>query len=96
MERREFIVSSVVGTLGVGAGDLALAATDVVPMQPASTRKILIAGGGFGTTFIKDLASLTGKARPTLCYLPTAGPDSDAQRVRWYENCAPLDVVPSV
>ncbi len=96
MERREFIVSSVVGTLGVGAGDLALAATDVVPMQPASTRKILIAGGGFGTTFINYLASLTGKARPTLCYLPTAGRDSDSQKVRWYENCAPLDVVPSV
>jgi len=65
-------------------------------MADGPTRKILIAGGGFGTAFIGYLARLTGKERPKLLYLPTASADSDASILAWYENCAPLDVVPSV
>jgi peptidase E len=65
------------------------------PTSYQQTRKILIAGGGFGTVFIKYLASLTGKARPKLCYLPTASADRESGIIRWYENCAPLDVIPS-
>jgi peptidase E len=59
-------------------------------------RKILIAGGGFGTAFIQYLADLTGKERPKLCYLPTASADSESGMIRWFESCAPLDVIPSV
>ncbi len=65
-------------------------------MPDGPTRKILIAGGGFGTAFIRYLARLTGKERPTLLYLPTASADGDASILTWYESCAPLDVVPSV
>lgn len=95
MKRREFIVSSVMGTIGVGASDLSVADASVGTIQQGSTRKIVIAGGGFGTTFIKYLASLTGKARPRLCYLPTASSDREENVIRWFERCAPLDVVPS-
>jgi peptidase E len=42
------------------------------------------------------MASLTGKERPKLCYLPTASADRESGIIRWYENCAPLNVVPSV
>lgn len=59
-------------------------------------RKILIAGGGFGTSFIRYMAELTGKPRPKLCYLPTASADSPGNIINWYRNCAPLDVEPSV
>ena len=60
------------------------------------TRKILIAGGGFGETFIQYMASLTGKDRPRLCYLPTANADSESSTIGWFQNCASLDVVPFV
>jgi len=96
MKRREFIVSSVIGSIGASAGTLTFGGPDAMSAQPASTRKILIAGGGFGTTFIEYLAVLTGKPRPKLLYLPTASADSATGIIRWYENCAPLDVVPSV
>jgi peptidase E len=61
----------------------------------AATRKILIAGGGFGTPFIRYMAELTGKARPKLLYLPTASADSATSTLSWYRNCAPLNVEPS-
>jgi peptidase E len=59
-------------------------------------RKILIAGGGFGTGFIRYMAELTGKPRPRLCYLPTASADATDGIINWYRNCAPLNVEPSV
>jgi peptidase E len=59
---------------------------------PAPTRKILIAGGGFGTAFIRYMAELTGKPRPKLCYLPTATGDSLASIIGWFRSCAPLNV----
>ena len=62
----------------------------------AATRKILIAGGGFNTVFIRYMAQLTGKARPRLCYLPTASADSQTGIIGWYQNCAPLNVEPLV
>ena len=61
-----------------------------------TNRKILIAGGGFGTAFIRYMGELTGNDRPRLCYLPTASADRESGIIRWYENCAPLDVIPSV
>ncbi|MAM59340.1 MAG: peptidase E [Salinicola sp.] len=96
MERREFFVSTALGVMGLGVGDLSLAASRPSTPSQANNRKILIAGGGFGTTFLRYMASLTGKERPKLCYLPTASADRESGIIRWYENCAPLNVVPSV
>ena len=61
-----------------------------------SARKILIAGGAFGTPFIRYMAELTGKPRPKLCYLPTASADSPSGIIAWFRSCAPLNVEPSV
>jgi peptidase E len=95
MERREFLTATALGAVGLRA-DPSMLADGVPATEPqAAVRKILIAGGGFGTHFIRYMASLTGKERPRLCYLPTASADSDASVVRWYERCAPLDVIPS-
>ena len=96
MERKEFLISSVLGSIGLGTGGLSAASFGSNPPRQSQTRKILIAGGGFGTTFIKYLAELTGKERPRICYLPTASADRESGSLRWYRNCAPLDVVPFV
>lgn len=90
MKRREFLSLSALGAVGFrcAGGRLAAAA-------PA-TRKILIAGGGFGTGFIRYMASLTGVRRPKLLYLPTASADSQAGIISWYKSCAPLEVYPLV
>jgi len=99
MKRRDFLLSSALASLGLSAGKLSALPTEPRPtaprpVGPRATRKILIAGGGFGTAFIRYLATLTGKDRPRLCYLPTAAADSDSSVLGWYERCAPLDVVP--
>ena len=101
MKRREFIVSSVLGSVGIGAARIPLgaAADDAAAAQAkpvAATRKILIAGGGFGTAFIRYMAQLTGKPRPKMCYLPTASADSPSGNISWFRNCAPLNVEPFV
>ncbi len=89
-KRREFIASTVMGVVGAAASRTFAFAT------PLATRKILIAGGGFGTAFIRYMAALTGKPRPKLCYLPTASADSPDGIITWFKNCAPLNVEPSV
>jgi dipeptidase E len=97
MKRREFLVSSALGSvaaLAMGV-DSARAGDDQTP-APASTRKILIAGGGFGTAFIRYMASLTGKKRPRMCYLPTASADSPNGIISWFRSCASLEVEPFV
>ena len=99
MQRRDFLASSLAG--------LAAAAVNPSPVlaQPTDTpaptvnnpnRKILIAGGGFNTPFIRYMAELTGKARPKICYLPTASADSTAGTLTFFRNCAPLNVEPSM
>jgi peptidase E len=85
MRRREFLALTA-GTLGLAASAL---------RAQKATRKILIAGGGYGTAFIRYMAQLTGKTRPKLCYLPTASADSATGIIAWYRSCAPLDVEPS-
>ncbi|MDP2390350.1 MAG: peptidase E [Acidobacteriota bacterium] len=70
------------------------AAESLQPGAPA-TRKILIAGGGFNTAYIRYMAALTGKTRPKLLYLPTASADSPSGILTWYTNCATLNVEPS-
>lgn len=96
MERKEFLRSSAVGSVALGTGRLTFGGAVFQEGPPNPLRKILIAGGGFGTTFIRYMATLTGKERPRLCYLPTASADRESGMVRWFENCAPLDVVPFV
>jgi peptidase E len=96
MKRRDFIVSSVLGSVGVMAGGLraGAAAAEESPSQtrPTATRKILIAGGGYGEAFIRYMAQLTGKPRPRLCYLPTASADSPSGTISWFRSCAALNV----
>jgi len=100
MKRREFLVSSMLGSVGAAASRRPLAglsaAVASMNVAPAATRKILIAGGGFGEAFIRYMASLTGKPRPRLCYLPTASADRPDGSITWFRNCAPLNVEPFV
>jgi peptidase E len=98
MKRREFVVRSAVGSVALGAGRFPFADARSESAAPgtAATRKILIAGGGFDTAFIKYMATLTGKPRPKLLYLPTASADSVNGTLSWFQSCAPLNVEPSV
>lgn len=100
MQRREFVVSSALGSAAFIGGrlpELGMSESGIPSERPAAgTRKILIAGGNFDTTFIKYMAQLTGKDRPKLLYLPTASADAPAGTIRWFEACAPLNVEPSV
>ena len=90
MDRREFLTATVAGALGT-LGTLGTSGT----LAQAPTRKILIAGGGYRTEFIRYMAELTGKPRPKLLYLPTASADSPSGVINWYRYCAPLNVEPS-
>ena len=93
MRRREFIATTVMGMVGAAIGRMEVAS---FTSGRVATRKILIAGGGFNTAFIRYMAELTGKPRPKLCYLPTASADAPAGIITWFKNCAPLNVEPSV
>jgi peptidase E len=99
MKRRDFITTGILGAIGLGTSllDPPAPAADAARTQgrTAPVRRILIAGGGFGTAFIRYLAALTGKPRPKLCFLPTAAGDSPASIIGWFRNCAPLNVEPS-
>lgn len=96
MNRREFLASTILGAATAALAPAAGAARGLERAAQARTggaaRKILIAGGGFNTAFIRYMAELTGKPRPKLCYLPTASADSPQGIITWYQNCASLDV----
>jgi peptidase E len=94
MERREFLAASAVGAVTLGTEGIPFPRPEEARAVQRATRKILIAGGGFGAAFIRYMAQLTGKPRPRLCYLPTASADSEAGTLRWYRTCATLEVVP--
>jgi dipeptidase E len=89
MQRRDFLLSTVLGAVGLGTGTLRI---DRLGRRSAATRKILIAGGGYGEAFIRYMAQLTGKQRPRLCYLPTASADSPTGIISWFKTCSRLDV----
>jgi dipeptidase E len=91
MKRRDFLLSTLVASVAAAARPLGLTGQQ----QSRATRKILIAGGAFGTPFIRYMAELTGKTRPKLLYLPTASADSATSTLAWYRSCAPLNVEPS-
>lgn len=98
MHRRQFLASSAAAGIGLTARAAPVTAsatsTGRSARQPVP-RQIVIAGGGFGTAFIRYMAELTGQERPKLCYLPTASADRESGIIRWFEYCAPLDVEPS-
>ena len=62
------------------------------PKEPT----IFATGGSMDTTFIKYIASLTGKEYPKICYVPTANADNPYGIIRWYERCRDLPVKPYV
>jgi peptidase E len=96
MQRRAFVSSTLGSFAALGVSRLSLPDMSSETSTPVATRKILIAGGGFGTAFIRYMAKLSGKERPKLLYLPTASADSPAGIITWFRNCAPLDVEASV
>ena len=96
MNRRDFVRSAALGTVGIAGSRASLSASVADSGSRAAGRKILIAGGGFGAAFIRYMAELTGKERPRLCFLPTASADSPAGIIRWYQSCAGLNVIPFV
>lgn len=98
MNRRQFLVTSLAGFAGAAVlpRRAAAQASATSTAAVATKRKILIAGGGFNTPFIRYMAELTGKERPKICYLPTASADSQAGTLTFFRNCAPLNVEPSM
>jgi peptidase E len=98
MERRAFVASSTLGAVGLASSTLDPVASLFPEPRPAptATRKILIAGGNFNDVYIRYMATLIGKPRPRLCYLPTASADNPTGIIKWYEDCSALDVVPFV
>jgi dipeptidase E len=99
MKRREFLVSSVLGSVAAAHLPLDAASEAATPTAQTATqpaRRILIAGGGFNEPFIRYMAQLTGKPRPRLCYLPTASADSQSGSISWFRSCAALNVEPHV
>jgi dipeptidase E len=103
LKRRDFVISSTLASLGVGMGATPFVGANTLfarlasgPPRRAATRKILIAGGNYNEPFVRYMASLTGKARPRLCYLPTASADSAGGIMAWYRTCASLEVTPLV
>jgi dipeptidase E len=62
----------------------------------AAVRKLFVYGGEFDRGFTKYAASLTGKANPRICFLPTATGDAPGYVMRWFETCADLPIRPYV
>ena len=82
--------------LALGGHPQLLIETEMPQESQRTPRQILIAGGGFRTSFIRYMAQLTGKENPRICYLPTASADRESGIIRWYEDCSPLNVTPLV
>ena len=90
------MATTALGSLGLAATKAATKLEPATNLIGASNRKILIAGGVFNDVFIKYMASLTGKPRPRICYLPTASADSPQGIIAFYQSCAQLNVEPFV
>ncbi|KAH9086291.1 hypothetical protein LEN26_020252 [Aphanomyces euteiches] len=78
------------------AKDDTVLANRITKLAAPACRKIVIAGGNFNTAFIHYMATLTGKPRPRVCFLPTAAADRDTAIIKFYDNCSTLDVEPYV
>lgn len=76
---------------------MSLSTLEVTGMANESTkRKILAFGAGYNVPFLKYLITLTGKASPRICFVPTASADSAININMWYETCTPLGIKPFV
>lgn len=53
-------------------------------------------GGGLNKLFIKEIIALTGKAKPKICYVPTAVGDREDTIIRWYQLVHDMEVEPSI
>ncbi|KAF0700695.1 Aste57867_8749 [Aphanomyces stellatus] len=68
----------------------------ITKISTQTSRKIVLAGGNFNSAFIHFMATLTGKPRPRICFLPTASADRESTILKFYQNCAALEVEPYV
>jgi peptidase E len=59
-------------------------------------KTIFAFGGDWNKEFIQYVATLTGKSRPKICFIPTASADNPYAIGYWYEMCVSLPVEPSV
>jgi dipeptidase E len=64
--------------------------------QEAKAPTIFAYGGAMDKIFIKYVITLTGKANPKICFLPTAGADNPYEINYWFKLCSKLPVKPSV
>jgi dipeptidase E len=64
--------------------------------QNNTKRRIFACGAGLQPPFLRYMASLTGKPKPRICFLPTAIGDHPAYIDAWFERCAGLDIEPHV
>lgn len=93
MKRRDFLISSIAGATALSAAaEAAQAAAGVANPSAPPNGKILIAGGRYTRKWIGYLAELTGKPRPKLVYLAPAAFDRPDGVVKWFEECAALNV----
>lgn len=76
-------------TIRVGQGQ-----TDAAAVNPVKT--IFAYGGDLNKDFLRYVISLTKKAQPKICFLPTAGADNPYVISYWYELCLDLPVKPSI
>lgn len=60
------------------------------------TRKIFVTGGEYNPVTIRHLITLTGKAKPKICFLPTPAGDSEAHIQKWFEVAKSLPMQPFV
>jgi dipeptidase E len=61
-------------------------------MENSTTKRIFIYGAGAISQFLPYVKSLTKKAHPRMCLLPTAVADNPYTIVNWYEQCNQLGI----
>lgn len=59
-------------------------------------KTIFACGADINKIYIKYIVGLTKKARPKVCYIPTAVYDDPLEIIKWYENCSTLNITPTV
>src|SRR5437763_6938290 len=80
--------------LSIRVGHGRAAARMAARMAPRNSHIIALGGGGFsmerdGSQLDDYVLSLTGSARPRVCFLPTASGDADHYVVRFYRRFSP-------
>ncbi|HEY4111233.1 peptidase E [Puia sp.] len=70
------------------------AASAQATAQPPAQRTILAYGGALQKGFIKQVAILTGKPHPKICFLPTASADNPNSSLNFYGLCRDLPIEP--